>query len=1086
MKGLEFLPNLEDFLENGKIDEADSLFESSIPRLKSRSDEDVIETDDATSLLTDCSDLEDESLTSLGLDDSNSASMDDCSEDAIEAEINVASEKKAKFVFVDMVKKVIILYDKFLFNLPPAFSDDPNFKYSIIQTSIKDAKILEKSFNKIYTNFKLLNDYVYFNECYEKIEYKQTVFIHFPWVSSIKKVVTHTNICQLQVKITYCLFSRVVKLSFFELSQSKVENKTISLPTIDGKRKRYKFKDYNFDHLFIGERRGVIRNFFVNLPTFFKYRNLIKDDQVYDKFSKSLFFKTYTPSVRKCLCKNFNDFFPSQNIKIGKWYLNNFTNFDYYLCYDVETSVSDDHTLQEYMLACCLADDKLEIIDKQCWKKYFQDTLYCDDVVQHFFNYLVDKFENPSDDDFFKCYNVCIFGFNNFKFDDNFILNKLFNDHNYKITYQKRGALVLSCIVENHKLRLVFKDIMAWFPGQSLASATSDFAVEESKMDFNILAFNDLFKQMKYDIDLLPNLDKSNIKNYFKNLRSHLEPKAKAILNMHGGKNLYEICAIYCEQDVVSTFHLFKKLNEAYVKLVDDLKKRFKIEFDFPMNIFNYISPASFAGQLSKVFLNMDNNYQIKFINESISEKIFSTYYGGRVCFGILGEYSSNTNLGYYDITSMYSLAMQANYPTIVCENHTASCMCFKQKIKTGNEINISYLQKRIDESEGKLFNDISFYVLANIYVPEDRTKLISFGLLPERLEDGRISFPIKDFKKRFFNSVQLITCKMFDYKIELLESPDNILFLENKPIFDKLLKELVYYKSQAKIEDNKSFAKLIKCVGSSIYGKFAQKPIAVIYAVNNVLKRSNNYQTTTYQNATHYISSMITSYANFILITVFKELELKFIQDKIPIEKRLGSLLYCDTDSIVFDKDICNFDPNYFNQNEELGYYDFEKRIFVPTWKSKFPKAKRLIVLGKKSYFMLDEKYEFLNKALKGIQTGQFNRITYEVICSIYKDTFSFSFSGLKKNKIKIVDDDDYDGNYNYYPFTQIEAVEDLKKSLSLTALSSLQLKEHVVDEDLKNFKINEKFIKKQTVEHDFFKKILFHYLIFINYNDK
>ena len=1012
---------------------------------------------------------------------------------------------EADFVKVDYVKKQFIYFNKKIFNIPsPLISQLLFEEYRIIQIKRDSANLLDKLFSAISFNYCYLNSKSNFIGIIEMFKVEGKLYIFFPFIKTISNDLRRSlKTKQFYVYVQYYFFKRKFDIAFFAPG-TKISKKYVVLPVpqynrylcgADPSQDTYKIKyeEYDFPHLFIAEEKCHFENFFITLPNFFSYRTLLMDDELFFRLKDSSFLRCTSTKIIKSLYHTFSSNFFSYPVDIKPWSTKpHFRDYDYYCCYDIETYVNNDGILEAYIIACVLYDKNFEIIDKQCFSKSFYNFVLNDDVCYQFYNYIVDMFCDPLDDHL-GLYEVCLFGFNNCRFDDHIVLQQWFIKKNFNFQINKRGGLILMCELKNSKLRITVKDLAHWFPQQSLKSATGDFLSEElRKMDFNILKFNETLAQVKFVIDDLPGLDLDNIMDYFDLMTPYCD-EAEELINKYEGKNLYDVCIDYCVQDVVSTFSLFHSLNVAYIKLLVNLKNKFtNFNFKLASSIFNYISPASFAGIISRCFLTLNGEQHIAFNNEEISKKIYNTYYGGRVCFGILGEYSSLTSLGYYDITSMYSLAMQANFPTITCENHNKECLCFVDKIKSGDQFDVEFFQKLIDENKGTIINDYIFFVMADAYLPDDLSQLISFGVLPERLTNGRINYPIKSFVNRFFNSVQLVTLRNFGYTIKLKSYIYNIAFYENKPIFDTLLKELVVFKSQAKQDENKSLAKLIKLIGSSIYGKYAQRPISKLSRVNNYSRYSQNTELEDYSNATHYISAIITSYANYILTTVFKELEKPYIERKLPLNLRKGALLYCDTDSIVFDTGITNFDPHYFPLDEELGSYEKENGIFKPTWKRKYPTAKTIIVLGKKSYFILNFNYQILNRALKGIHTAQMSRFTYEATTKVFEEFCTFKFKGLKRNRIQLVG---FFGNKKDSPYMEIEETM-IQKTLAMTLCRDLELKEYqtlemeLIDSSdcfqkvlLQTLELNLPFFEKKLKEHKIFKKTLFHFLNFIKY---
>lgn len=1025
-------------------------------------------------------------------------------EDDVEEDTVVVVVTEANFVKVDLEQRKFIYFNETIHNIPcPLISKLSFTEYTIKQVSAKTKTELQKFLNSISKEICYLNDFKLFNGVVESFFVENKLYIFFPHVCAIAKDQRKSiKAKQFLITVQYYFFKRRFTFAFFAKG-TNIEKKYVTLPIPEvnwhllnlkhnAKNYKIKYSEYDFPHVFIADKKAHVENIFKNISHLWRTR--LMDDELHNLIETSDYLRIVKSVIIKSTYYSFNSNFFANDITVKPWITKpRFKTFDYFCCYDIETFINSNGILEAYMIACSIYDKNSEIIDKKCFFKIFDDTCFCDDVCLQFYKYIIDLFCNAEDENE-GIYQLCLFGFNNFRFDDHIVLQQWFLKNQFNCQINKRGSLILMCQLKNAQLCITCKDLANWFPQQSLKSATKDFlSSEQRKMDFDILKFNQVLEEVNYEINDLPFLTEDNLLDFFPDLGTCYCDEAEELIKKYENKTVYYVCIDYCIQDVESTFQLYYSLNAAYNNLIIDLKNKFEhFNYNLAVSIFNYISPASFAGIISRCFLSLDKHQHIVFNNEEIAKKIFETYYGGRVCFGILGEYTSSKSLGYYDITSMYSLAMQANFPTVRCDNHIKTCECFLEHVKTGSNFDLPFFQKLIDSNNGEIINDYIFFCYADAILPSDLTKLISFGVLPERLNNGRINYPIKSYKDRMFNSVQLVTLRNFGYTIILKPSEYNIVFLKNEPIFNNLLKELVVFKSNAKINENKSLAKLIKLIGSSIYGKYAQKPVSKVARVNNFSKYSQNYEVEDYSTSTHYISAIITSYANYILTSVFKELEKPYIERGLSFEYRRGALLYCDTDSIVFDIAITNYNESYFPLDEELGSYDDKHGCFLPTWKRKYPTAQKIIVLGKKSYFILSSRYQILSKALKGIHTKEMNRFTYENITKVFQKADTFKFKGLKRNHVVL---EGFSGNKKYSPFVEIEEAM-IQKTLALTLDEDLELS-HYTELDLTIFNTNDDFHKlliktletnlpffeKKIKKHLYYKKDIFHFLNFIKY---
>lgn len=70
-------------------------------------------------------------------------------------------------------------------------------------------------------------------------------------------------------------------------------------------------------------------------------------------------------------------------------------------------------------------------------------------------------------------------------------------------------------------------------------------------------------------------------------------------------------------------------------------------------------------------------------------------------------------------------------------------------------------------------------------------------------------------------------------------------------------------------------------------------------------------------------------------------------------LSARCGSLLYMDTDSIMYDNARVNDTYYTFIISEEIGDYNMDKCTYDTTWKCKEDNMKSIVVIAKKSYFL-------------------------------------------------------------------------------------------------------------------------------------
>lgn len=267
------------------------------------------------------------------------------------------------------------------------------------------------------------------------------------------------------------------------------------------------------------------------------------------------------------------------------------------------------------------------------------------------------------------------------------------------------------------------------------------------------------------------------------------------------------------------------------------------------------------------------------------------------------------------------------------------------------NLTDISYMQKFDSELMG--------IFMCDIFAPKDKSNLITFSPIASRNPDKKqLDYINKSQKNRILNTGHFKALILTGYTITLIPHKFNIQFIHTGKIFDEFIKIIGHEKTQAK-ETNKSLSKLWKLFLTSCAGKLAQKPMDTIqeyhsYSHEHFKESNEKMKQSNWSRSNHYIATFILSYANFILYYSMYCISLDYIYNANPLSNRCGSLLYMDTDSIVFDPALVNQLYYMFNISEEIGYYDDKKCNFYVTWKRKYEnKVNMFIVIAKKSYLL-------------------------------------------------------------------------------------------------------------------------------------
>jgi hypothetical protein len=237
------------------------------------------------------------------------------------------------------------------------------------------------------------------------------------------------------------------------------------------------------------------------------------------------------------------------------------------------------------------------------------------------------------------------------------------------------------------------------------------------------------------------------------------------------------------------------------------------------------------------------------------------------------------------------------------------------------------------------------------------------------------------------------------------------------KPYIDLIGKE----KCLARESGNEALAQIYKLLMNSLYGKMAQKPKHAIHHQKGNI--SDNYELgineksihIDWQSSYHYIGSYITGWSNYILWKTCYHLELDKIYEGKSIAERAGTLCYVDTDSIIYNKHMVS-DYVTFNLSEEIGFWEDDKSDFYITWKEeKFgAPIKKVLVLSKKFYVLLDQNNKILSIKSKGVHGPQAKLITYETLKRILSgDNHQITFEGIAKKHYEIEGECQYNKDF-------------------------------------------------------------------------
>jgi DNA polymerase type B, organellar and viral len=616
--------------------------------------------------------------------------------------------------------------------------------------------------------------------------------------------------------------------------------------------------------------------------------------------------------------------------------------------------------------------------------------------------------------------NPCIrlIGFNNMKFDNHMILDALRGMPNVYVQSNLRNGKTTSLEISVGRMRtkIYVSDLMNWIPDKSLSEACDDFEIVNKKLNVDIVAFNNyiLQKQVVPFKILFTDIGQFLKDNSF---AKKMELKKTTFFVQAKYFNLVDYIIEYCKYDCLACVELYNKIQCTFCTIRDVISKTHSVETNF--NLFtNYISPSQFAGELFRQFAYIEEQKKISICCNEFGEFITRSYFGGRCDFGLVGTYNFQTHAKYFDVTSEYPMVMNGLYPYILSE----------EDIIVGDMIDIRRYQLVIDEIthararalEERTLQDFTIYkkldtqfqgiFMCNIYPPEDSTNLITFSPIPTRpaLKQDSLLYINVEQKNRVLNTAHFKALILTGYRIELLEHEYNIVFTRVGYTFKALMQCLGKLKTEYR-ESNKTAAKLLKMLMNSIAGKLAQKPIDVLVHYSghrsqdgDLMSTNNKSVVENWKNSFHYLATFVTQQANFVLYSTMYKLQLHYIYNKVDQSERTGALIYVDTDSILFDPNLCDMTYYKFVCSEELGDWNEEENEFNATWKEKYSnQIDRVVVFGKKAYLYYSKNSLVLTK-LKGIHNAQMRLFTSpEIINEIFKcSSKQMKFEGLVRKQ--------------------------------------------------------------------------------------
>lgn len=519
---------------------------------------------------------------------------------------------------------------------------------------------------------------------------------------------------------------------------------------------------------------------------------------------------------------------------------------------------------------------------------------------------------------------------------------------------------------------IIVKDCITFIPDRTLATACKDYHVVQSKLNFDIVKACEIFEKANKFVETVSD----KIENYFKGGLPFGERLKMNKIYLDENKNLKlrDLTIYYCEMDTRATYELFTKVT-GFLKIILEAVPR--TNNILQNSCLHYLSIPNLGFEIFREILPQVFNHKIIFPRDWY-RKIEETCFGGRCDFSIVGEYfSNNRSLAYFDVTSEYPLAMLGEFP--VCESWDdikINFDVFEYQIlidQAEKERDDKFIAKDLDTPLPQFFLDkfpLGFFSV-DFFPPKRPELILTWGPIAYRAPQ-KLYYTNNIQKNRFLNTIQIRLLVHCGWHVQLHNSEFNIIFHRTEQIFKPFTDFTGKLKTEAR-EDNKSLAKLLKLIMNSIAGKLGQRSSHDLE--KKTVKYFSNTQTFTFhddikkgidaKSTLHYLASFVWAYANQILYNTFYRLSLKAVYEGKTVAEKCGAILYCDTDSVIFDREFCT--NIVFECSEELGTFDAVSKTFNATWKGKYTAFDSLIVACKKVYACID-KGELLVKKIKGV----------------------------------------------------------------------------------------------------------------------
>lgn len=361
-----------------------------------------------------------------------------------------------------------------------------------------------------------------------------------------------------------------------------------------------------------------------------------------------------------------------------------------------------------------------------------------------------------------------------------------------------------------------------------------------------------------------------------------------------------ELCE-YLKADVLSTYELLTKIMNMSMLVEDD-----------------FVRCPTVASLSMRIFrTNMPDDYETiknSTLSKDQEEFVRKGYHGGRC-----EVYKNIISNGYhYDVNSLYPSVMQDNfYPTgapfetsyvgEVKNNRTSELL---------TEDDLKFIKDHFDK------NKLLYMLECTVFVPNT----LNIPVLPLK-HDNKLLFPTGIFRGIWTN-IEL------DYAIQQGCSITQMYKFVGWEQKDKVFNKFVTYFRDIKENSEGAKRTFAKYIQNALYGKFGMIRNRICY------ENWNEEKSDRIQNKGELCAKVCTILEQYLLkftkvffadyirpqfsafVTSYARLNL--VQQMHKIESRNGRVYYCDTDSVVCDKEI----ENIYVHKSEYGKWKLERNI--------------------------------------------------------------------------------------------------------------------------------------------------------------